>query len=74
MTSTTPQPFEVLMLRLNLSNADLVKASTKQQLTFKMVQKALKGRELSSNAQHKILEALRMLKPEENLMLKDVFK
>ena len=69
---TNSQPLETLMLRLKLSNADLVNASSKQ-LTFKMLQKALKGKELTTNAQHKILDALRTLKPEENLTLNDIF-
>jgi hypothetical protein len=60
------------MNRLSISNSALVNASTKQ-LTFKMLQKALKGNELTFNAQHKILEAFQTLKPEENLTMKDLF-
>ncbi len=48
------------MTRLGLSNADLVKAST-EQLTFKMIQKARKGKPLTPNVQNKILAALKVL-------------
>jgi len=74
---TTPfdrgaQPLDALMERLELSNADLVKAST-EQLSFKMVQKGRKGRRLTPNIQHKILAALQRARPEESLTLKDLF-
>ena len=49
-----------LMTERGFSNADLVKAST-EQLTFKMVQKARKGKPLTPNMQKKILVALRTL-------------
>lgn len=65
-------PFDALMARLELSNADLVRAST-EQLTFKMVQKGRRGRKLTLNVQHKILSALHTLRPDEKLGLKDVF-
>ncbi len=65
-------PLDALMARLELSNADLVRAST-EQLTFKMVQKGRKGRKLTLNVQHKILSALRTLRPDEKLGLKDIF-
>ena len=66
------QPLDDLMTRLGVSNADLVAASTRQ-LTFKMVQKGRKGRRLTPNAQGKILSALRTLKPELTIELKDLF-
>lgn len=74
---TTPsdrgvQPLDELMGRLELSNADLVSAST-QQLSFKMVQKGRKGRRLTPNIQHKILNALQIARPEEKLGLRDLF-
>ncbi len=50
------------MTELGLSNADLVKAST-EQLTFKMVQKARKGKPLTPNVQNKINGALKVLVP-----------
>jgi len=57
-----PSPLDELMTGLGLSNADLVKAST-EQLTFKMVQKARKGKTLTPNVQNKILAALKVLIP-----------
>ena len=60
------------MTRLELTNADLVKAST-QQLTFKMVQKGRQGKPLTLNVQQKILAALQAVRPSENLTLKDIF-
>lgn len=66
------QPLDALMTRLGLTNADLVKAST-EQLTFKMVQKARKGKLLTPNVQQKILTALQTVRPEDNLALKDIF-
>lgn len=66
------QPLDALMTRLGLSNHDLVAAST-EQLSHKVVQKGRKGRRLTLNAQHKILNALNQLKPEENLSLGKLF-
>lgn len=63
---------DALMNELALSNADLVAAST-QQLSFKAVHKGRKGRSLTPKMQHKILDALRTLKPGRNFALKDVF-
>ena len=50
------QPLDALMIRLGLTNADLV-GSSKAQLTFKMLQKGRKGKQLTPNAKNKILEA-----------------
>ena len=66
------QPLDGIMVRLGFSNADLVKIST-EQLSHKMVQKGRKGRRLTPNIQHKILNALRALKPEDNFEIKDIF-
>ena len=66
------QPLDALMVRLGLSNADLVKAS-KEQLTFKMVQKGRKGRTLTSNVQNKILRAFQTVKPGVANKLADLF-
>ena len=66
------QPIDELMTKLGLSNADLVKAST-EMLTFKMVQKARKGRRLTLNVQQKILNAVRAARPENNIALQDLF-
>ena len=66
------QPLDGIMARLGFSNADLVKIST-EQLSHKKVQKGRKGRWLNPKIQHKILNALRALKPEDNFALKDIF-
>lgn len=66
------QPLDGIMVRLGFSNSDLVKIST-EQLSHKMVQKGRKGRRLTPNIQHKILNALRELKPEDNFAIKDIF-
>jgi hypothetical protein len=66
------QPLDGIMVRLGFSNADLVKIST-EQLSHKMVQKGRKGRRLNPKIQHKILNALRVLKPEDNFAIKDIF-
>ena len=55
--------FDEMMTARGLSNADLVKAST-DQLTFKMVQKARRGKPLTPNMQKKILAALKALDPQ----------
>ena len=65
-------PLDVLMTRLGLTNAQLVQAST-EQLTFKMVQKARKGRALSPNIQAKILAALLTVNPGVNVTRLDLF-
>jgi len=51
------QPVGKLMELYGLRSADLVKSST-EQLTFKMVSRAVNGRRLTPNVQHKILNAL----------------
>ena len=66
------QPLDAVMVRLNLSNADLVRVSG-EQLSFKMVQKGRKGKPLSLNIQNKILRALKAACPEEPVSLKDLF-
>jgi hypothetical protein len=66
------QPIDMLMTSLGIKDADLVKAST-QQLTFKMVQKARKGRRLTRRVQWKIFNAFRTLKPDQKYALKDFF-
>lgn len=52
-----PQPLAKLLNQLNLTAGDLVQAST-EQLTFKMVSRALKGRRLTERAQAKVLRAV----------------
>lgn len=61
------------MQKHGLSNADLVRAS-KEQLSFKMVQKGRKGRRLTPNAQEKILTALLTVKPGLALRRRDLFR
>ena len=67
-----PQPLDCLLSSLELSNNDLVNAST-QQLTHKVVAKGRKGRRLTLNAQNKILTALKAARPEKSFTLKDLF-
>ena len=49
---------DVIMTEHGLTNADLVRVST-EQLTFKMVQKARKGKPITPNVQKKIDAALK---------------
>ncbi len=68
------QPIDDIMTKLNLTNALLVGVST-EQLSFKMVQKARKGRRLSPNVQTKILNALKAVRPDlNNLRRRDLFR
>jgi hypothetical protein len=53
----TTQPLDQIMESRCLKNDDLVRAST-EQLTHKQVQKARKGRRVTSNIQGKIVRAL----------------
>ena len=66
------QPLDGIMTRLGISNVDFVKIST-EQLSHKMAQKGRKGRRLNPKIQHKILNALRALVPEDNFEIKDIF-
>jgi hypothetical protein len=66
------QPLDEIMIRLGLSNDDLVRAS-KEQLTHKMVQKGRKGRLLTLNVQTKILNALNAYRPGETYSLESLF-
>jgi hypothetical protein len=52
-----PQPLAKLMLEHGFKPNDLVNNST-EQLTHKMVSKAVKGRRLTPNIQRKVLNAL----------------
>ena len=69
----TPQPLDAILTEHKLTNVDLVRAS-KEQLSFKMVQKGRKGRRLSPNIQQKILTALLAAKPGLNLRRRDLFR
>ncbi len=66
------QPLDQLMIKIGLTNHDLVSASI-QQLTHKMVAKARRGRRLTVNVQGKILAALNILRPEDQFNLKEIF-
>ena len=66
------QPIDRLMAKIGLTNADLVNAST-EQLSFKMVQKARKGRPLSLHVQEKILKALLKAKPDLKIRRRELF-
>ena len=57
--------FDEFMIERGLSNAEVVRAST-EQLTFKTVQKARKGKPLTPRMQKKILTALKALDPRED--------
>lgn len=52
-----PQPLDEIMQANDLSNHDLVEAST-EQLSHKMVARGRKGRRLKRKAQEKIMRAL----------------
>jgi hypothetical protein len=54
-----PQPIAALLEKHELTPNDLVRAST-QQLTHKMVARAVKGRRLTANTMKKVLEALNL--------------
>ncbi len=67
-----PQPLVEVMSRLGVTSHDLI-AACDTQMTYKMVARACKGRKLTLNAQNKILTALRILRPEAKLTLKEIF-
>lgn len=52
-----PQPIGALLAELGLGATDLVEASG-EQLTHKMVARAVKGRRLTANAMGKVVRAL----------------
>lgn len=66
------QPLDALMIKLKLSNHDLVAAST-EQLSHKMVQKGRKGRRLTPKIKNKILAALQTLCRDRNFAHRDLF-
>ena len=66
------QPLDKLMTEMKLEDADLVNAST-QQLTFKMVKKARKGRRLTSKVKYKVLNAINALSPDRKIKLRHLF-
>ena len=66
------QPLDVLMTKHGLTNHALVAAST-DQLSHKVVQKARKGRRLTTKAKTKILDALHSALPEQKFAHRDLF-
>lgn len=66
-----PQPVGKIMDELGLGPGDLV-ANSAQQLTYKMVARAVKGRRLTPNIQQKVLNALNKAAGKE-YQLKDLF-
>ena len=67
-----PQPLGEILEQRNLSNNDLVAAST-DQLTHKQVQKAIKGRRVSKNIQTKIVNALNSVRTDGSYGRGDLF-
>ena len=70
------QPLDQWLNEFEISNRDLVSAST-EQLTHKQVQKARKGRRISENLQRKIKNALESVLlesgREKRFLLSDLF-
>jgi hypothetical protein len=64
--------FNTILTQLNLSNDDLVQAST-EQLTFKQVQKARLGKPITSNIQGKITRALNACGQGHRYVQRDLF-
>jgi hypothetical protein len=54
-----PQPIGNVMAKRNLKPHDLVAAST-EQLTHKMVQRAVKGRRLTDKTKRKVIAAIQL--------------
>lgn len=71
--NNTIQPLDILMTQYELTNALLVNVST-EQLSFKMVQKARRGRRISPNIQKKILTALQLVRPDLKIRRRDLFR
>ena len=70
--SIDPPPFDGILKARGLDNEAVVKAST-EQLTFKQVQKARTGRQVTANIQHKILRALNACGGDVQYKLRDLF-
>ncbi|HSR87970.1 MAG TPA: hypothetical protein VLL07_03370 [Pontiella sp.] len=67
------QPLDAIMTEKEISNHDLVAAAPPGFITHKQVQKARKGRRLTTNTQDKILEALNAYLSPESCEFRDVF-
>ena len=67
------QPLDSILDELNISNHDLVAAST-EHLNHKMVKKGRKGKAISRKIHFKILNALNSITPEDvKYKIKDLF-
>ncbi len=66
------QPLDGILTLMGLKNSDLVSSSS-EQLTHKMVARGRKGRKLTPNVQHKILNALNAVQKQKLFSLKDLF-
>ena len=67
------QPLDAIMTEKEIRNHDLVAAVPPGTITHKQVQKARKGRRLTTNMQEKVLAALNAYLVPESCEFKDVF-
>ena len=67
------QPLDAIMNEKEIKNHDLVAAVPPGSITHKQVQKARKGRRLTTNMQDKILEALNAFLAPETCEFKEIF-
>jgi hypothetical protein len=65
------QPIVKIITECDLKPHDIVAAST-EQITHKMIARAIKGRRLTPKVQHKILNALNNA-TQKNYLVKDLF-
>jgi len=66
------QPIDSVLEKLSLKNEDLVEAS-REQLTYKQVQKARQGRRITSNIKGKIVRALNAVAENEQYFEENLF-
>ena len=67
------QPLDAIMTEKEIRNHDLVAAVPPGTITHKQVQKARKGRRLTTNMQDKILLALNAFSDPDSYAFRDVF-
>ena len=67
------QPLDAIMNEKEIRNHDLVAAVPPGSITHKQVQKARKGRRLTTNMQEKIYEALNAFLAPESYEFKEIF-
>jgi DNA-binding Xre family transcriptional regulator len=67
------QPLDAIMAERDIKNHDLVAAVAPGTLTHKQVQKARKGRRLTTNMQDKILDAMNAYAKPEEYAFRDLF-